>query len=248
MRAARAILAWGCLAAPLAGQQRLPARMECPASVEAAQQPRVALVLEAGAAASVSGRLTLAFSPNAVYPADDPAVQFSTGSRSASFTLAAGSTRAEATLQTGTVAGSIRITAALESAGADVTPSPPPACTITLPRSAPAVTDVRVERIANGFNLYVTGYSTPRQVLEARYRFLPKSGYQWEPLEVTLPQETLASRFTDWFRSGTSAQFGSQFTLLQPFTADQNLYTVGSVVVTLRNAEGLSAERSASFP
>lgn len=248
MRAARAILTLGCLAAPLGAQPRIPARMECPASTEPAQQPRVALVLESPQTASVSGRLTLTFTHNAVNAADDPAIQFSGGGRTASFTLAVGSTRAEAALQSGTVAGSIRITAALEAAGADVTPSPAPACTITLARAAPVITDVRVERTGSGFNLYVTGYATSRQVLEARYRFLPKSGYEWQPVEVILPQETLSSRFTDWFRSGTSAQFGSQFTLLQPFTVDQNFYTIGSAVVTLRNAEGLSAEKSATFP
>jgi hypothetical protein len=248
MKAACAVLTVAGLAASLAAQPRIAARMDCPATVEAAQQPRVALVLEGPQAAPVSGRLTLTFTHNAVNGADDPAIQFSNGSRTASFTLAAGSTRAEAALQSGTVAGSIRITAALESAGADVTPSPAPACTITLARAAPVITDLRFERTGSGFNLYVTGYSTPRQVLEARYRFLPKSGYQWQPIEIVLPQETLSSRFTDWFRSGTSAQYGSQFTLLQPFTADQNFYTIGSVVVTLRNAEGLSAEKSVTFP
>ncbi len=248
MRAARALVTLGCLAAPLGAQLRIPARMECPASVEPAQQPRVALVLDSPQAATVSGRLALTFAHNAVNGADDPAVQFSGGGRTASFTLAAGRVRAEAALQSGTVAGTIRITATLEAAGAEVTPSPAPACAITLARAAPAITEVRVERTGNGFNLYVTGYATPRQVLEARYRFLPKSGYEWQPIEVVLPQETLSSKFTDWFRSGSSAQFGSQFTLLQPFTADQNAYTIGSAVVTLRNAEGLSAEKSATFP
>lgn len=248
MRAARAILTLGCLAAPLAAQTRIAARLECPATAAPAEQPKVALALESPQAAPVSGRLTLTFTHNAVNGADDPAIQFSGGGRTASFTLAAGGTRAEAALQSGTVAGTIRITAALESAGTDVTPSPAPACAITVARAAPVITDLRLERTASGFNLYVTGYATPRQVLEARYRFLPKSGYDWQPIEIVLPQETLASRFTDWFRSGASAQFGSQFTLLQPFTVDQNYYTIGSVVVALRNAEGISAEKSATFP
>jgi len=237
------------LVAPLAAQPSIPAaRMECPAAVEPAQQPRVGLVLASAHSAPVSGRLTMTFSHNAVNPADDPAIQFSTGGRTASFTLPAGSTRAEATLQSGTVAGSIRITAALEAEGVDVTPSPPPACSIALARAAPVISEVRVERTATGFNVLVTGYSTPRQVLESRYRFLPKPAYQWEPIEAVIPQETLSPKFTDWFRSGSSTQFGSQFTLLQPFISDQNVHTIGTVNVTLRNQEGFSREVSASFP
>jgi hypothetical protein len=85
-------------------------------------------------------------------------------------------------------------------------------------------------------------------VLEARYRFLPQSGYQWDPIEVILPQETLSQKFTDWFRNPTSTQFGSQFTLLQPFTSDQNVHSIGTVYVTLRNQDGTSKEVSAGFP
>jgi len=239
----------GCLPALLAAQQSIPAaRMECPATVEPKQQPTVALVLASSYSAPLSVRLTLAFSHNAVSAADDPAIQFSAGGRTAGLTLAAGGTRAEAALQSGTVAGSIRVTAALEAGGVNVTPSPAPACSITVPRAAPVVTTIRIERTATGFNLLVTGYSSPRQVLEARYRFTPKPAYQWQPIEIVIPSETLSARFTDWFRGGSSAQFGSQFTMLQPFTSDQNVHTIGTVYVILRNQEGLSREVSASLP
>ena len=246
------IASLGCLlglVSPLAAQQTIPTvRMECPASVEPAQQPRVALVLAGPYSDPIAGRLTLTFSHTAVNAGDDPAIQFSSGGRTATFTVAAGSTRAEFTLQSGTVAGSIRLTATLEAGGVSVTPSPPPACSIAVPRSAPVITEVVVERTGTGFNVFVTGYSTPRQVLEARYRFLPKAGYTWAPIEVVIPQETLSARFTTWFRGGASTQFGSQFTLRQPFTVGQYVQSIGSVYVTLRNQEGLSAEQSATFP
>ena len=147
------------LATPLAASQSIPsARMECPATVQPKQQPTVALVLASGHTASLSVRLTLGFASDAVNPADDPAIQFSAGGHTASLTLPAGGTRAEAALQSGTVAGSIRVTAAIEAAGVDVTPSPSPTCSIPLARSAPLITDVLVERTATGFNLLVTGY------------------------------------------------------------------------------------------
>jgi len=238
------------LVAAIAGraQVRLAASLECPATAEPATQPRVALVLANTSTSPVSGRLTLTFSHSADAPADDPSVQFSTGGRTASVTLPAGGTRAEAALQSGTVAGSIRVTATLEAGGVDVTPAPPPACFISVPRRAPAITSVQVERTGTGFNVFVSGYSTPRSMLEARFRFLPKSGYPWEPIEVILPAETLGTKFTNWYRDGASAQYGSQFTLLQPFAADHNVHTIGSVYVSLRNREGNSAEQSANFP
>ncbi len=237
------------LAWPLAAQQSIPVvRLECPSSAEPKQQPRLALVLASQHSSPIAGRLALAFTSSAAAPADDPAVQFSAGGRTAIVSLAAGDTRAELAFQSGTVAGTIRVTATLESGGVDVTPSPTPACSVALPARLPAITEVQVEPTATGFNVYVTGYSTPRQVTEARYRFVPKAGYQWAPIEVIIPAETLGPRFTDWYRSGTSAQFGSQFTLLQPFTADQNMHSIGSVYVSLRNQEGLSQEYSASFP
>jgi len=224
------------------------ATLECPATAEPKQQPRVTLVLAGPYAGQLSGRLTLTFVPNAAIPSDDASLQFSTGGRSPTFTLAAGSTRAEFSLQTGTVAGAIRINATLEAAGVDVTPVAAVACTITLARRVPAVTEVGIGYTATGFNLSITGYSTPRQVTEARFRFLPRPEYNWAPIEIVIPAETIAGKFSDWYRSSASAQFGSQFTLLQPFRVDQNLHTVGSVYVSLRNQEGLSAEQSASFP
>ena len=93
------------------------ATLECPATAEPKQQPRVALVLAGPYAGQLSGRLTLTFVPNAAIPSDDASLQFSTGGRTAPLTLAAGSTRAEFSLQTGTVAGAIRINATLEAAG-----------------------------------------------------------------------------------------------------------------------------------
>jgi len=237
------------LVTPLAGQQGIPAaRMECPATIEPRQQPTVALVLASGYQAPLSVRLTLGFTSEAVNPADDPAIQFSAGGRTASLTLPAGGTRAEAALQSGTVAGNIRVAAAIEAGGVSVTPMPAPACSITLPRSAPVTAEVLVEHTATGFNLLVTGYSTPRDVVEARYRFLPRAGYNWAPVEVIIPEQTLAAKFTAWYRGGASVQFGSQFTLLQPFSVDQNLHSIGSVYVSLRNREGLSAERTGVFP
>jgi len=53
---------------------------------------------------------------------------------------------------------------------------------------------------------------------------------------------------TKWFTSATTAQFGSQFILLLPFTATQgNISTVASVSVELANSQGASQAVGATF-
>src|SRR5581483_5062418 len=64
-----------------------------PATVAAMQQPAVDVSLAAPYPVALTGRVTLTFVPASGLP-DDPAVQFSSGGRSASFTIPANGTRA----------------------------------------------------------------------------------------------------------------------------------------------------------
>jgi hypothetical protein len=74
----------------------------------AAQQLSGTLAPGAAYPQEITGQVTLAFQPDAslASPADDPSIQFSTGGRTASFTIPANSTApVPFSLQTGTVAG-----------------------------------------------------------------------------------------------------------------------------------------------
>ena len=114
-------------------------------TVDPAQQPVVELTLPSPYPSPISGQMTLAFSPNADVPNDDPAIQFSTGGRTVSFSIPANDTRAifsnNATnvgFQTGTVAGTISLSIVAQTEGITLNPSPPPGRIMTLGRVAPS--------------------------------------------------------------------------------------------------------------
>jgi hypothetical protein len=186
-------------------------------------------------------------------PSDDPAVQFATGGRTVTFTVPANSTKSDfsggapdVAFSTGTVAGTLRFVVILRNGSADVTPtSPDPNRTATVERRAPVITSVAVaSRTTSGFEIVVVGYSTPRSLSQAVFRFSPRAGSNVQNGDVTV---NVTSQFTTWYESAESRQFGSQFRLRIPFTVQGDVNAIGSVSVTLTNAAGSSAASSANF-
>jgi len=219
-------------------------------NVNPAQQPRIDFVLGAPFPVTLTGRLTLTFTPEATNPADDPAVQFLTGGRTVNFTVPAGQTRAvfetpSMAIQTGTVAGRIVVTAQFFAEGVDVTPAPAPTQTATVRALAPVISAVRVTRTASGFEVAVTGFSTPRQMTQAVFRFTASGQGTLQTVEVTVP---LDSAFTNWYRSSASAAFGSSFTYVQPFTVEGDISAISSLSVTLSNSQGASPAATVNMP
>ncbi len=215
------------------------------------QQPRVQLGLASAAPAAITGRITLTFTPDAVVSGDNPAVQFSTGGRTVDFTIPAGGNRAtfgnaaDVGFQAGTVAGTITLTVRLQAGGVDVTPSPAPTVTTRVARAAPVITSAQVVRSGAGFEVRIIGYSTPRQVTSATFRF-SVTGADLQTSEVTV---SVDSAFSGWFGSAAAGPFGSEFRYVQPFTmsGDATAVTALTVTVTLSNATGTSASASGSF-
>ena len=221
-------------------------------TVDPAQQPVVELTLPSPYPSPISGQMTLAFSPNAEVPSDDPAIQFSTGGRTVNFSIPANDTRAifsnNATnvgFQTGTVAGTISLSIVAQTEGITLNPSPPPGRTMTLSRVAPVITRLNISsRSASGFELAITGYSTSRALRQVTFLFTPAAGKNLQTSTVTLD---LAPAATTWFQSETSAPFGGQFRVLMPFTVQGDVNAIGSVSVTLTNAEGTSQAVAVQF-
>jgi hypothetical protein len=199
---------------------------------------------------AVTGTITLTFKPIAVNKADDQMIQFSTGGRTLNFTIPAGQTSAFPTnppsIQVGNVAGYITVTVdPIMMGGYDVTPIHwPPAASATIPLVPPEINTVKVMKVTGGFNILVTGYSTPRQVTQADFTFTPASGANLQTTQVTVPVD---SAFTTWYTGSSSAQFGSSFVYTQPFTVQGSVSDIASVSVTLTNATGTSTAVSASF-
>ena len=196
---------------------------------------------------AIQGTITLTFAPGS--GPDDPSVQFTTGGRTAAFTIPAGSSLAQfpgptPSVQTGTVAGTITLTLTLNAAGVDITPTPAPAQFLLVARTAPVITSATVTPTSGGFNLVLVGYSTTRDMISAAVTFTPTSG-------VTLASNSapvsLSQVFTTWYQSPASAQFGSMFSLAIPFTIQNGANPLASLSVALTNSQGTSAAATAAF-
>ena len=88
-------------------------------TVAPAQQLPLVLSIPAPSPGELQGTLNLAYSSTAVFPIDDPAVQFSTGGRTVKFTIPANTTSAvfpsPLMLVTGTVSGTVAVTGSIQN-------------------------------------------------------------------------------------------------------------------------------------
>jgi hypothetical protein len=216
-------------------------------------QNQVTLVLSRAFPQSVTGEIALTFTPHAALPGnmDDPAIQFSTGGRTASFVVSQGSTQGRfnggnLSLQLGTVAGTINLTLTKMQVGnSDLTPSPAATREIVIDRLAPAIREVRISnRTASGFTVEVVGFATSREVTLALFQFNPAPGETLTASQATIQLNQPAQ---SWYESQASRQFGSQFVYAQPFTVEGTASAVRSLVVTLSNSLGNSPSSIASF-
>jgi hypothetical protein len=218
-----------------------------PDPANAAAQPAFRISLPTAYPVQLTGQIVLTFTPDADVPVDDPAVQFATGGRTLNFTIPAGDTTAafstsQMALQTGTVAGTITLNLGLQSASGEVTATS--TRTVHVPRAAPVTRTLRVVHTAGGFELHITAYATPRQLTQAVVQFTPSAGSSLQTTQLTIALTDLAA---NWYQSAASSQFGSQFTLVLPFTIQGNAAGIDSVGVSLVNNQGSSAAVTAKF-
>ena len=212
-----------------------------------ATQPAMGISLGAAYAQDLTGHAALTFAP--IPASDDPAVQFTTGGRSADFQIPAGTTQAvfggsSLGVQTGTVAGTITITLQFLANGADVTPTPAPTKVIQIAVAPPVITSAGLTSGAGGFTLTIIGYSTTREVTDATLHLTPTSGTMLATSDFTIP---LTSPFTAWYQDPASTQYGSQFSLSIPFTVQNATTAIGSLTVRLANSQGSSSAATATF-
>ena len=209
------------------------------------QQPRLTVSLGSTFPVDVVVALTMTFKPDS--GADDPAIQFSSGGRTAKITVPAGATTGATDIgvQTGTVAGLITITAQMQAAGQDVTPSPAPVRTIRIAPGAPVIVtgSVTAVRNATGFAVTLSGFVTDREITQAIFTFTPAAGSNLQTTTLTVNVDAL---FAAYFGSAGAAATGSQFTFTQPFTVTGSAQSIASVTVTLVNKIGQSAAVTAT--
>lgn len=192
--------------------------------LEPLTQPAIGLTLNEPYAVNLAGTLTMTFFSETF--STDPALQFATGGRTATFTIPAGQTRAifannstELRFQTGTVEGDLTMTALFAtSTGTAVSPGVAPILRATVPRRAPRLFSLQVSAItATSVTLVVSGHATTRSLRDAQFNFEATTGSG-----VTVPTTSftidLATLADSWFRSTGSASFGGQFSVSVPFT------------------------------
>jgi hypothetical protein len=166
-------------------------------------------------------------------------VQFATGGRTFSFTVAAGSiTTPLVALQTGTVAGTINVTLSLTADGVDVTPAGVSPITLVIAPGAPVVTSVTFTNSGTGqLTVVVNGFSNTRDMSGVDFVF---TGTGASALGSSTASVTTTSLFTPWYASATSDAYGSEFTYTQNFQLSQPDSGITGVSVTLTNSIGTS--------
>jgi large repetitive protein len=218
-----------------------------PDAVNPADQRVFSVSLATPYPVQLTGQVVMTFTPDAVIPIDDSSVQFATGGRTVRFTIPAGTTTAmfssaQMAFQTGTVAGTITLDLSLQPSGGQVIATATRILHIN--RAAPVTRNFVLVPTASGFELHITGYSTPRQLTRAVVQLTPSAGSNLQTTQLTISLSDLAS---NWYQSAASKLFGSQFTLVLPFTIQGNAATIDSVSASLENNEGSSQPVSVKF-
>jgi hypothetical protein len=198
----------------------------------------------------LSGTLTLGVS-SAAFVAD-PAVQFSSGGQSSTFTIPANQTQAifangstQIGLQTGTVAATILITPAFttDPGGVNVTPANVPQLSLVVPQQAPQLLVGRlVSSSSTGFSISVTGFSTTRALSTLNIQVTPVAGATFSTNQFTLDVSQISSL---WFGSAASQSFGGQFTITIPFTLSSTSSSVAATAGTKIQSVTVSATNGA---
>jgi hypothetical protein len=207
-----------------------------PGSVDPLGQYPLTVTLDGTYPVDVSGTLILTSTPNDNGPAD-ASIQFSSGGRSATFTIPAGSLSASPPgIQAGTVAGKITVTLSRVSVGGtDVTPNPSPTVSAQIAASAPVITKATFSRSGNTLTVRVLGYATSREVTQATFAFSATPGQSLQTSQLTIPVDAL---FSPWYSDPGNAPYGSQFVFTEPFTIQGDVNAVSVQTVTLTNRLG----------
>jgi hypothetical protein len=205
----------------------------------ASQVPVQVTIPQPYTAGPITGQVTLVFVPTTA-GAQDPSIQFSSGGTTASFTIPPGQTSAlfsvpSLAFSTGTLAGTLTVTAQAVAFGVNITPQPVPTQTVTIAAAAPAVTSAQLTVSGQNITVQVIGFSTNQLVTQAAFAFTNTGNNQLQTSQFTAQVGTL---FSTWYTSSQAATYGSQFLYSQTFGVQGDPTAVVLQSVTLTNAVG----------
>jgi hypothetical protein len=166
----------------------------------------------------------------------DQTIQFSTGGTSVNFTIPAGATKANfsgassVTFSTGTIAGTITLTANVTA------PTPISSVatqTVTTTPTFPSISSVKLSQAPGGVTVVVTGYSPTDDMIAGVFTFNLSSNATITANYISVP---VSFYFEPYYGTTTSFATGSEFTLTVPFTVTGNPKDLVSVTVTMLNS------------
>ena len=167
--------------------------------IAALQQDAIGVSLQAPYAVDVTGTLSLSFDGGAL--AADPAMQFSTGGTTIAFKIPAGTQTAtfsngaaKVGLQTGSVAGNIRLATTVQtSSNFDLTGSAPAELDLQISPTAPIILGASVVNTGGSYSLQILGMATGRTLKSLTLNFVSTGTMALNPSTVTLDLSTTAS-------------------------------------------------------
>jgi len=185
----------------------------------ALQQVSAGVTLAAPYPVDINGTLTMSFDSSTL--AADPSLQFSSGGRTATFKITAGSLAARFAggstkigLQTGSVAGTIRLTATVQTtANFDLSGSNQASMALAVTDTAPSILNVTVTGSSGSFQIQILGMTTNRALSVLSLQLAPTGLINLNATSFKLDVGTPAAV---WFRDTASLQFGGLFTLSVP--------------------------------
>jgi hypothetical protein len=213
------------------------------------QQPVLHVTFAQPYPIAVSGTLGLTFKPSGSNGIDDPSIQFSTGGRTATFTIPANTLQAtfsapQLAVQTGSVQGAITVTVvSLQSNGASLPIPSGLSQTVQIAAAPPSITNIAVVKTAGGIEVQIIGAADTRELTQVTVGFQASSGTTVQTQQLTVQLNTAAAT---WFTSATAAAYGGQFSLSLPFTFTGSV-SLSSVSAVLASSAGSSPAASANF-
>ena len=205
---------------------------------QSAQQGEIAVKLAEPASRAASGSVTLEFRPSPA-GADDPAVVFASGLRSAPFSLAAGDTQARfgdrlaAPFQTGTTAGSLVFTIQFgeftDRQTVAITPAPV------------GIQSAVGQRAGATLTLKVTGFDNTRTAGQLAFTFFDRSGNALPPGAVAVDSREAFNRYFQ------SSPVGGVFLLQAVFPVTGDASVVDSFEAAFTNSAGAAKTARTRF-
>jgi len=207
------------------------------AQAASAQQGTVTVNFSQSAATSVSGTVTLSFLP-ATSGALDPAIQFSSGGRSAAFTVSPGNaqglfgTQSAVSFQTGSTAGSLVITAQLGNQTDQRT--------IAIAPAAVDLTSVAATRGSGAIEVDAAGFDNTRTAGTVTFTFFDANGSVLAPGAISSDS---SAAFSSYFQNSA----GGNFLLKAVFPITGDATRIAAFEVDLSNAVGLTQGTKTTF-